>query len=400
MDAFYCSKKLVLIAIAYGLLLLAPSGRSLGAGPQKRFGSIISFGDSLADTGNKISFTSSQASRLPYGMNFPGGPTGRYSNGRLIVDFIAQSMGLQFLQPYPAKEDSNFSGSVNFAVAGATALNSTPSYLSMGSQLEWFEKFLSSLCNNISSPHPYMHLWPQSIEYILHTDNWVKDKRAARNERLDGHLDKRGCEVYIGNSLILMGEIGGNDYNGPFLDGQSKEDVEKLVPYVIKAISSAIEKLISQGAKTVVVPGNLPIGCSAAYLTKFQSRNKSDYDPKTGCLSWLNNFAQQHNTQLQEELNRLCRLHADSRVKIIYADYFNAAMKFYTDPAKFGFEKATIACCGGKGPYNYDASVPCGVKGSTVCGDPSKYVSWDGIHLTEAAYRLIANEIIMEYLHD
>ncbi|VFQ88515.1 unnamed protein product [Cuscuta campestris] len=359
MDAFYCSKKLVLIAIAYGLLLLAPSGRSLGAGPQKRFGSIISFGDSLADTGNKISFTSSQASRLPYGMNFPGGPTGRYSNGRLIVDFIAQSMGLQFLQPYPAKKDSNFSGSVNFAVAGATALNSTPSYLSMGSQLEWFKKFLPSLCNNISS-----------------------------------------CEVYIGNSLILMGEIGGNDYNGPFLDGQSKEDVEKLVPCVIKAISSAIEKLISQGAKTVVVPGNLPIGCSAAYLTKFQSRNKSDYDPKTGCLSWLNNFAQQHNTQLQEELNRLCRLHADSRVKIIYADYFNAAMKFYTDPAKFGFEKATIACCGGKGPYNYNASVPCGVKGSTVCGDPSKYVSWDGIHLTEAAYRLIANEIIMEYLHD
>ncbi|VFQ81625.1 unnamed protein product [Cuscuta campestris] len=354
MDAFYCSQKLVLIAIAYGLLL----GRSLGAGPQKKYGSIISFGDSLADTGNKITFTSSQASRRPYGMNFPGGPTGRFSNGRLIVDFIAQSMGLQLLQPYPAKNDSNFSGGVNFAVAGATALNSTPSYLSLGTQLEWFEKMLPSLCNNISS-----------------------------------------CEVYIGNSLILMGEIGGNDYNGPFLDGQSKEDVEKLVPYVIKAISSAIERLISQGAKTVVVPGNLPIGCSAAYLTKFQSPNKSDY-PKTGCLNWLNNFAQQHNTQLQEELNRLRQLHSDSRVKIIYADYFNAAMKFYSVPAKFGFGNATIACCGGKGPYNYDASVPCGVKGSTVCADPSKYVSWDGIHLTEAAYRLIANEIITEYLHD
>lgn len=29
-----------------------------------------------------------------------------------------------------------------------------------------------------------------------------------------------------------------------------------------------------------------------------------------------------------------------------------------------------------------------------VCDDPSKYVSWDGIHLTEAAYRIIANSLL------
>lgn len=29
-------------------------------------------------------------------------------------------------------------------------------------------------------------------------------------------------------------------------------------------------------------------------------------------------------------------------------------------------------------------------KFKTVCADPSKYVCWDGIHLTEAAYRAIA----------
>ena len=59
------------------------------------------------------------------------------------------------------------------------------------------------------------------------------------------------------------------------------------------------------------------------------------------------------------------------------------------------------ACCGGGGPYNYNASAECG-QGPLIraCDDPSQYVSWDGIHLTEAAYRLIANAILEEtYMH-
>ena len=33
-------------------------------------------------------------------------------------------------------------------------------------------------------------------------------------------------------------------------------------------------------------------------------------------------------------------------------------------------------------------------KGANPCDDPSKYISWDGIHLTEAAYKLIARNIL------
>jgi len=29
-----------------------------------------------------------------------------------------------------------------------------------------------------------------------------------------------------------------------------------------------------------------------------------------------------------------------------------------------------------------------------VCDDPSKYIGWDGIHLTEAAYKLIVQALI------
>lgn len=96
----------------------------------------------------------------------------------------------------------------------------------------------------------------------------------------------------------------------------------------------AMQELIKHGAVTLMVPGNLPIGCSAAYLTKYNSSNEEDYDPVTGCLIKFNKFAQHHNEMLQLELNQLRELHPE--VTIIYADYYNAAMQFYSAPEKYG----------------------------------------------------------------
>lgn len=48
------------------------------------------------------------------------------------------------------------------------------------------------------------------------------------------------------------------------------------------------------------------------------------------------------------------------------------------------------ACCGLGGPYHYTSGKKCGFEGVEYCNDPSKYVNWDGVHMTEDAYRLIA----------
>ncbi|KAG4203966.1 hypothetical protein ERO13_A04G018650v2 [Gossypium hirsutum] len=55
---------------------------------------------------------------------------------------------------------------------------------------------------------------------------------------------------------------------------------------------------------TSLVPGNFPIGCSPALLTKFQGSNKNKYDPLTGCLTWLNHFSEHHNQLLQKQLKK------------------------------------------------------------------------------------------------
>ncbi|KAI3948364.1 hypothetical protein MKW98_013862 [Papaver atlanticum] len=314
--------------------------------------SIFSFGDSLADSGNSLySGQYTPAAQLPYGETYFHQATGRASDGRLVIDFIAQSIGLPLLPPYLGKNSGkDLQQGVNFAVGGATALDVSffddkqipyNTKYTLGVQLGWFKNLLPSLCNSSSD----------------------------------------GCRKFFNTSLFVVGEIGGNDYNNPFMDGRSLTEVRTFVPKVIDAISSAIKVLINEGAVAFMVPGNLPIGCSTMYLGLYQNSKKADYDD-SGCIKWLNDFSIYHNSLLQKELDVLRELYPNTN--IMYADYYNAAMKFYQSPDSLGFKGGALtACCGG------------GL--SRCCDDPSTYVNWDGVHLTEAAYKVIAIALLQDH---
>ncbi|GAB4840474.1 hypothetical protein Ancab_021243 [Ancistrocladus abbreviatus] len=63
-----------------------------------KFPALFNFGDSNSDTGG-LSAAFGQAPP-PNGETFFHSPAGRYSDGRLLIDFIAQSMGLPYLSAY------------------------------------------------------------------------------------------------------------------------------------------------------------------------------------------------------------------------------------------------------------------------------------------------------------
>lgn len=132
------------------------------------FNKIYAFGDSFTDTGNSRSGEGpagfGHLSSPPYGMTYFRRPTNRYTDGRLTIDFVAQSMNLPFLPPYLGLRSTNGNGTatdthgVNFAVSGATAIkhaffvknnltfDMTPQ--SIETELGWFEKYLETLGTN------------------------------------------------------------------------------------------------------------------------------------------------------------------------------------------------------------------------------------------------------------
>ncbi|GFZ06135.1 GDSL-like Lipase/Acylhydrolase superfamily protein [Actinidia rufa] len=76
------------------LTFSAPAKHALGY----CYTSIISFGDSLADTGNLLRLLENSSSDQPppfslppYGKTYFHRPTGRFSDGRLVIDFIGKT---------------------------------------------------------------------------------------------------------------------------------------------------------------------------------------------------------------------------------------------------------------------------------------------------------------------
>jgi phospholipase/lecithinase/hemolysin len=55
-----------------------------------------------------------------------------------------------------------------------------------------------------------------------------------------------------------------------------------------------------------------------------------------------------------------------------------------------------MACCGSGGPpYNYrPGKAACGSPKVTACADGGRRISWDGLHYTEAANRVVADEVL------
>jgi hypothetical protein len=73
---------------------------------------------------------------------------------------------------------------------------------------------------------------------------------------------------------------------------------------------------------------------------------------------------------------------------------------------KTGFNPSTIleVCCGFGGAYNYNLNVTCGDSGNVslstggtqfvninTAPNPKEHIQWDGVHFTQAAYKVIAS---------
>lgn len=114
---------------------------------------ILVFGDSTVDTGNNNYIkTLFKGNFYPYGEDFPGKiPTGRFSNGKLVPDFVASLLGIKetvppFLDP-TLSNDELLTG-VSFASAGSgfdELTTAASKVILVSKQIELFKAYIVRL---------------------------------------------------------------------------------------------------------------------------------------------------------------------------------------------------------------------------------------------------------------
>ncbi|KAL7145694.1 hypothetical protein ABFS83_07G104300 [Erythranthe nasuta] len=328
---------------------------------------IYHFGDGITDIGNSIRVLPFgpflPSTRPPYGTTFPGRPTGRWSDGRVDVDFIAADLGLPNIIPYLSMRGSTSNDGVIFSVARSPVLSPLffklrgvdfpPYAVPLGGQLRWFKAYLLSVCST-----------PQD------------------------------CAVRLANSLIVLGDIEGNDYGYPLAQGKSIQEVNTYVPFVIRALIDAATELIQMGATRVVIAGSVPVGCYPYILTALQTNNAAAYD-NLGCLKSVNDFIVSKNQLLQDAVTNLAAQFPN--VGVYYGDLYGPVQTIIQESSVSG-NMTLKACCGIGGKYNYNSRRFCGSRGVPVCANPNEYIYWDGLHFTQEAYARYTDIVVQPFL--
>ncbi|CAN6308520.1 unnamed protein product [Urochloa humidicola] len=354
------TNRLLLLPLALAMIALAASAAAAAPPAASAFRRVYAFGDSFTDTGNTHSTTGPYSfgyvSSPPYGATFFHRSTNRYSDGRLVVDFLAEELKLpSYLPPYLSSAASNASAAaddgvgVNFAVAGATAI-----------EHDFFAR------NNLS-----FDITPQSIMTQL---AWFDDHRRQAGKKVD-----------VGDALFWVGEIGANDYAYTVI---ARDTIPpKLVrTMAVQRVTTFVQGLLERGAKYVVVQGLPLTGCLPLAMTLASADDRDN----VSCVASVNRQSYAHDRRLLAGLRDLRRRHPDAVVA--YADYYAAHLAVMRSPAAHGFTEPFRTCCGsGGGAYNFDLFATCGSpEVNTSCAQPARYVNWDGVHMTEAMYKVVA----------
>ncbi|PHU09535.1 GDSL esterase/lipase [Capsicum chinense] len=331
------------------------------------FKAIFNFGDSNTDTGGFWAAFPAQAP--PHGMTYFKKPVGRATDGRVVVDFLAQAFNLPFLSPYLKSIGSDYKHGVNFATLASTV------------RLPQTSLFVTGVS-------------PFSLEIQLRQMQEFKAKVDELPRKGKTNLPSPNI---FGKSLYTF-YIGQNDFTGN-LARLGISGVKEFLPQVVSLISSTIKEIYALGGRTFWVLNLAPIGCYPAFLVELP-HNTSDID-QFGCMISYNNAVVDYNNMLKAALAQTRKKLADANV--LYVDTHAVLLELFQHPTSHGLKYGTKSCCGyGDGAYNFNQQVFCGntkqVNGKNVtakaCEDPQNYVSWDGIHATDAANKVTAYAIL------
>ncbi|KAL7605259.1 hypothetical protein Lser_V15G17819 [Lactuca serriola] len=306
------------------------------------------FGDSLFDPGNNNyinTTTDFQANHWPYGQSYFNPPTGRFSDGRLIPDFIAEYAGLPLVPAYLEPGNNEFTHGANFASGGAGAL--------------------------IDSHAGFVVDLQTQLQYFGNLVNHYKQS-----------LGDTKAQQLLSNAVYLF-SCGANDYQKPVVNHHSifhPYTHEQYVDMVIGNLTNVIQGIHEKGGRKYGFVTAPLIGCWPGIRMR---------QPGNTCSVETDDITRLHNQKLSRKLKKLEKeLEGFMYAKFDISTSINNRMK---NPSKYGFKEGEIACCG-SGPFRgiYSCGGIRGIKEYEVCENSSEYLFFDSFHPNEVASRQFA----------
>ncbi|CAK9314600.1 unnamed protein product [Citrullus colocynthis] len=149
-----------------------------------------------------------------------------------------------------------------------------------------------------------------------------------------------------------------------------------------------MKEIYRLGCRTIVVAGLPPVG----YLPIQESiAFQNPQDRK--CLEDQNLDPQAYNQKLSKLLgNSQPQLPGST---ILYADIYTPLIDMVKNPHNYGLEQLNVGCCG---TGLAEAGPLCNNETTTTCENQSKLMFWDSIHPTEAAYKLITESLLKQFV--
>ncbi|KAL6007407.1 lipolytic enzyme [Asimina triloba] len=327
-SAFLLLPKFFLFVIVF----IASAGSSTATVP-----AIYIFGDSIFDAGTNHFHRNCtvQADFPPYGRTFFHRPTGRFTNGRTVADFVCHMLGIDLQKPYLEMEMQVRNGSrrdypangMNFASAGSGVIKET----------------------NADSGATPIHTQLQQFESLVQQNKINKD--------------------IVRQSFFFL-ESGSNDIFQYFTTPKADADA-----FVVKHV---IRRFYELGARRVAIFGLGPVGCVPARVLLGA--------PVDACHDAMNQMVINYNLGLEALVRDIMPKNFPGALAV-YGATFDVVQRFRAFPEHYGFADTTNACCGA-GPLG--GTVQCGTGQYQACENPDEVLFWDWFHPTEHAYRLIA----------
>ncbi|KAL2481653.1 GDSL esterase/lipase [Abeliophyllum distichum] len=276
----------------------------------------------------------------PYGSTFPGKPAGRFSDGRILTDYLAKFLGLKSPIAYTWMNlgKQKWLYGMNFAYGGSGVFNTFGDLLpNMSTQIDFFEKLI--------------------------------------NDSVYTKWDLQSSAVHV--------SLAGNDYSTYLANGGAFQGMASFISKVINQLTVNLKRLRRLGPSKIVVTSLQPLGClpRITITSSFQQCNTTE-----------NVAVIYHNFLLKKAVAKLNNETGNSTFFIVdlYSSFTNVIENKRDYLGNLKFETPLKPCCMGiSDGYSCGSVDDKGAKMYSVCNDPKSTFFWDSAHPTEAGWHAV-----------